>query len=80
MSKRRPSPARCSGASASSRSRWIILFDGVSEEVTLISQVYRGHTMTPVGSLIGFLYGVVDGLRPFARQMLDQLGWSIVAS
>ncbi|TFG99138.1 MAG: hypothetical protein E4H13_09165 [Calditrichales bacterium] len=41
---------------------WIILFDGQSETVTLIGKVYRGHSITPVGSLIGFLWGFFDGL------------------
>lgn len=41
---------------------WVIAFEGGSAEPTLISRVYRGYTFTPVGSLIGLLWGLVDGL------------------
>ena len=40
---------------------WIIVFDGPSDESTLISQLYRGYTITPIGSLIGFAWAIVDG-------------------
>lgn len=41
---------------------WIILFDGVTGEVTLIGRVYRGYTITPIGSVIGLAYGFLDAL------------------
>jgi len=41
---------------------WVIAFEGSSVEPTLISRVYRGYTFTPLGSLIGGLWGLVDGL------------------
>jgi len=41
---------------------WIILFEGVTGEVTLIGKVYRGYTVSPLGSLIGFVSGFIDGL------------------
>lgn len=41
---------------------WIIAFDGVSEEPTLISSIYRGYTITAVGSLIGLIWAFADGL------------------
>jgi hypothetical protein len=41
---------------------WIILFEGATGEVTLIGKVYRGYCISPVGSLIGFDWGFVDGL------------------
>ena len=40
---------------------WIILFDGSSSSPTFLGRVYRGYEMTPVGSLIGLLWGLVDG-------------------
>jgi hypothetical protein len=41
---------------------WIILFDGATGESTLIARVYRGYTISPVGSLVGFGWGLIDGL------------------
>jgi hypothetical protein len=41
---------------------WVIAFDGVSGDPTLIGRIYRGYTVTPVGSLIGLAWGLVDGL------------------
>ena len=41
---------------------WVIAFEGSSAEPTLIGRVYRGYTFTPLGSVIGFLWGLVDGL------------------
>ena len=41
---------------------WIILFEGATGEVTLIGRIYRGHTISPVGSLVGLAWGFVDGL------------------
>ena len=40
---------------------WVILLDGVSHEPTCIAMVYRGHSLTLLGSLIGLLWGLVDG-------------------
>ena len=41
---------------------WIIAFDGATAEVTLIGKVYRGYTITPLGSVIGLIWGLMDGL------------------
>jgi len=41
---------------------WVILFDGPSTEPNLISLVYRGYTITAVGSLIGLAWALADGL------------------
>jgi len=41
---------------------WVIMFDGESEQKTLIGMVYRGHTFTAMGSVIGLLWALVDGL------------------
>lgn len=39
---------------------WIIAFDGITGEVTMIGRLYRGYTISPIGSLLGLLYGFVD--------------------
>ena len=39
---------------------WIIAFDGASGEVTLIGRLYRGYSVTPMGSVIGMVWGFVD--------------------
>jgi hypothetical protein len=41
---------------------WIIAFEGASGDPTLIGRVYRGYTVTPLGSFIGLIWGLVDGL------------------
>jgi hypothetical protein len=39
---------------------WIILFDGTSGAVTMIGKVYRGFSISFIGSLIGFVWAFVD--------------------
>jgi hypothetical protein len=41
---------------------WIIAFEGTSTQPNLLSQGYRGYTMTPIGSIIGLVWGFFDGL------------------
>jgi hypothetical protein len=41
---------------------WIIVFEGASGDPTLIGRVYRGYTLTPLGSFVGLIWGWVDGL------------------
>ena len=41
---------------------WVILFEGASDTRTVIGLVYRGYSMSPLGSLIGLAWGFVDGL------------------
>ena len=41
---------------------WMIAFDGSSEEMTIIGRVYRGYTVSPLGSVIGFAWAFVDAL------------------
>ncbi len=41
---------------------WIMLFDGPSEGPNLLGAVYRGYTITPLGSLIGLAWALADGL------------------
>ncbi len=41
---------------------WMIAFDGVSNDPTFVARMYRGYTVTPVGSVIGFFWALGDGL------------------
>ncbi|NNE34078.1 MAG: bacteriophage holin [Rhodothermales bacterium] len=41
---------------------WIIFFDGATGEPTLIGRVYRGYSISALGSLAGLAWGLVDGL------------------
>ena len=40
---------------------WIMAFDGPTGEATMISRVYRGYVISPIGSVIGLLWGLADG-------------------
>ncbi len=40
---------------------WIIAFEGATGEVTMIGRLYRGYTITPIGSVIGLGWGFFDG-------------------
>jgi len=41
---------------------WIIAFEGATGDVTLIGHVYRGYTISTIGSFIGFIWAFIDGL------------------
>ncbi len=41
---------------------WIIMFDGATGEPTLIGRLYRGYTISPLGSVIGLAWALLDGL------------------
>ncbi len=41
---------------------WIIAYDGPSDQATFLGSIYRGYTITPVGSLVGFVWAMIDGL------------------
>ncbi len=41
---------------------WVIWVVGPLGSPTFIERVYIGYEFTPVGSVIGFLWGFVDGL------------------
>ena len=40
---------------------WIIAFEGATGEATLFGQIYRGYSITPLGSIVGLVWGLVDG-------------------
>jgi hypothetical protein len=41
---------------------WIIAFDGPTGEATLIGRLYRGYTVSAIGSLVGMIWAFFDGL------------------
>jgi hypothetical protein len=41
---------------------WMILWHVPTGDPTLIGRVYRGYTVSPLGSLIGLVWGLADGL------------------
>ena len=41
---------------------WIIAFDGATGESTFLGSVYRGFNISPMGSIIGLLWALVDGM------------------
>ena len=41
---------------------WMIVFGGATGEPTFFGRVYLGYCLSPLGSLIGLVWGVVEGL------------------
>jgi hypothetical protein len=41
---------------------WIIAFDGATGDPTIIGRVYRGYTISPLGSVVGLAWAFVDGM------------------
>ena len=41
---------------------WIIIFEGVTHEATLIGKIYLGYNISPLGSLLGLVWGFFDAL------------------
>jgi hypothetical protein len=40
---------------------WIIAFDGPLGDPTFLGRIYRGYTITPLGSVIGLIWALIDG-------------------
>lgn len=40
---------------------WLIVVEGSGSESTFLSRFYVGYDISPMGSVIGFAYGFVDG-------------------
>jgi hypothetical protein len=40
---------------------WLMAFDGASGDPTFIGRLYRGYTVSPIGSVIGFVWAFFDG-------------------
>ena len=41
---------------------WVIAFDGATGDPTFLGRLYRGYNLSPLGSVIGLLWGFVDAL------------------
>jgi len=41
---------------------WLVALEGPSDTATFIGRIYRGYSVTPVGSLVGLAWAFVDGL------------------
>ncbi len=41
---------------------WIIMFDGATGDVTFLGRIYRGYSISPLGSVFGLIWAFVDGL------------------
>lgn len=41
---------------------WIIAFDGATGEPTMLARVYRGYNISPLGSFMGVLWALPDGM------------------
>ena len=41
---------------------WIIAFEGATGDPTFIGRLYRGYSISPAGSFIGFVWALVDGV------------------
>jgi hypothetical protein len=40
---------------------WIILFEGTNSGQNILTHIYRGYSITPIGSLIGLIWASLDG-------------------
>ena len=40
---------------------WIIAFYGSTGEITLIGRLYRGYSISPLGSVVGLIWAFIDG-------------------
>ncbi len=40
---------------------WLILFDGATGETLFLGRIYFGYSVSPLGSVVGLLWGLVDG-------------------
>ena len=41
---------------------WVIILDGATGDPTWLGQIYRGYSISVVGSFVGLGWGLVDGL------------------
>lgn len=41
---------------------WVMLFDGATGEATIVGRIYRGYTISPIGSVVGLAWALGDGL------------------
>ena len=41
---------------------WVIAMSGPTGEPTFLARIYIGYEISPLGSIIGFVWGAIDGL------------------
>ena len=41
---------------------WIMIFNGATHETTIIGLFYRGYSISPLGSVLGLIWGFFDAL------------------
>ncbi len=41
---------------------WVIAFEGSTGDLLVIGHLYRGYNISPVGSVIGLVWGFLDAL------------------
>ena len=41
---------------------WLIILEGANAGPTIFTRIYPGYSLSPLGSLVGLLWGFVDGL------------------
>ena len=40
---------------------WMIMFGGATQETTFIGKIYIGYNISPLGSVIGLIWALIDG-------------------
>lgn len=40
---------------------WVMAFDGATHDPMMLGHIYRGFNISPLGSIIGLAWGLVDG-------------------
>ena len=41
---------------------WVIAFEGTTHDLLVLGHIYRGFEVSPQGSFIGLIWGLVDGI------------------
>jgi len=41
---------------------WVMLFEGSTGDLMLLGHIYRGYNVSPIGSVIGLVWALFDGL------------------
>ena len=41
---------------------WVIAFEGATGDPTFLARIYRGYSISPIGSLIGLVWAFFDAL------------------
>jgi len=41
---------------------WLVAFEGSTGDMTFLGRLYKGYNISPIGSLIGFVWGFVNGV------------------